>query len=185
MRNVEVKVRAGLAALPERLSRHGAHFAASLEQRDVYFNVPQGRLKLRFITILAAPDSDISLGSGARRAELIAYQRPDRARLRTSVYERLAVADGGVLLAALDLVLVRRGEIRKRRQVYLDANVRLHLDEVDGLGEFVEVEAVVDAAHDEAACEAQAAAWIARLGLREAQRESKSYIDLSAGCRPS
>jgi len=68
--------------------------------------------------------------------------------------------------------------VRKRREVLLLDNVRIHLDEVDGLSRFLELEAVVDAAHDEAACRRRLAEITAALGLREADFIRASYAEL-------
>ena len=70
--------------------------------------------------------------------------------------------------------------VRKRREVLLLENVRIHLDEVDRLGTFLELEAVVDAAHDDAACRRQVAALLDALGLSGPNRSAPRTASSSA-----
>jgi adenylate cyclase class IV len=132
MRNLEIKagadefgvVRVRLRALP------GAARHAVLRQTDWYFRVPRGRLKLRQF--------------GSRRdAELIAYLRPDRTAARTSEFQRLPTTDAAGTHRLLQRMLGASGCVRKRREVWLYRNARIHLDTVEGLGRFIEVEVVV------------------------------------------
>jgi len=132
MRNLEIKARVeALAPLRSRLrALSGANLHAKLQQTDVYFHVPKGRLKLRVV-------------GAQRHGELIAYLRPDRAAARTSEFQRMAVPDAAGARGMLDRMLGARGCVRKRREVWLYRNARIHLDTVDGLGCFAEIEVVV------------------------------------------
>jgi predicted adenylyl cyclase CyaB len=164
MRNIEIKVRLhDRAAVEARLHGTDARFVAILRQRDVFFCVPHGRLKLRF-------------ADGA--AELIQYERADHAALRASDHHRLEVADGDALLSVLQRALGTAGEVRKMRQLYRLDNVRIHLDAVEDLGDFLELEAIVDATHDEATCRRAAEHLLRRLEIAPAAFESRAYIDL-------
>jgi homotetrameric cytidine deaminase len=131
-RNVELKAR---DADPEATLRRALELGASdegvLRQRDTYFGRARGRLKLRE-----------QEGGRDRIAQLIAYQRPDDAQARTSAYRIAEVADPDALREALDAALGTRVVVDKRRHLLLYENVRIHLDEVDGLGSFVELEGV-------------------------------------------
>ena len=128
MRNIELKARlhdwARAVAVCERLH---AWAYGIIHQVDTYFVVPKGRLKLRE----SEPGDDY----------LVYYERPDEADAKACDY-LLQVVDRGVkpLLAA---ALGVRTVIEKRRTLYLWENVRLHLDCVEGLGEFIEFEAVL------------------------------------------
>ena len=132
MRNLEVKatvssladVRRRLRALP------GATRQASLRQTDWYFRVPAGRLKVRQV-------------DSRRDGELIAYLRPDRRTARTSEFQRLPTADAAGTTRLLGRMLGSRGCVRKRREVWLYRNARIHLDTVEALGRFIEIEVVV------------------------------------------
>ncbi len=140
-RNLEVKARcAQLAATRAAVHRLGARPVGVEQQTDTYFAVPNGRLKLREIQ--------------GQPAVLIAYDRPDRREARLSTYHLVPVSDAAALKAALALTLSIRGEVHKRREIYLWHHVRIHLDEVEHLGAFVELEAVLSS--DEEAIEAPA-----------------------------
>ena len=163
-RNIEVKVRlAEPRDLPQRLLHLGARFAATLRQRDVFFAVPEGRLKLRF-------NND--------DAELIHYHRANAANLRGSDYERLPIGDGVAIQRVLGQALSIVGEVHKVRQLYRLENIRIHIDEVEGLGAFMEIEAVVDASHDEEQCHDAALGLLRDLGIGSETYESKAYVDL-------
>lgn len=120
-----------LAEVERRAQRLGARFVGELVQRDTYFRVPQGRLKLRE---QLAPEPT---------TELIAYFRDDSPQIRLSRYERTPVPDPQETLSTLS---VRYGEpcavVRKRRRLYLLESARIHLDTVAELRRFVEIEVV-------------------------------------------
>ena len=164
-RNLEIKVRvADLAPARATAARLGARPAGVEVQVDRYYELEGGpRLKLRTVP--------------GRPAELIRYRRLECDAVRTSDYEVTPVRD-----AAARRCLVPKTRpvvtVRKRREVLLLDNVRIHLDEVDGLGRFLELEAVVDAAHDQAACRRRVAEITAALGLREADFIRASYAEL-------
>jgi predicted adenylyl cyclase CyaB len=128
-RNVELKARdrdpAQSLALCEAL---GADDQGELIQRDTYFNVPTGRLKLR------------EEKGGA--SHLISYLRADELGERLSRYRITQIDDAGGLEAALSESLGRRVVVSKRRRLFIWRDVRIHLDRVDGLGSFLEIEAV-------------------------------------------
>ena len=132
MRNLEIKaVAADLAGARARLrALNGANLHAKLRQTDWYFRVPKGRLKLRVL-------------GGKRDGELIAYARPSRNAARTSEFQRMPVADAAGTKRLLDRMLGPRACVRKRREVWLYKNARIHLDTVEGLGRFIEIEVVV------------------------------------------
>src|SRR3954468_3421996 len=125
-RNVELKAR---DPHPERsLDRAralGAEDRGELRQRDTYFAVAHGRLKLR----------EQEPGG----AELIAYERADYAEARESRYRIAPVADGAAVRDALAAALGITVVVDKRRRLLLWEGVRIHLDRVEGLGAFVEL----------------------------------------------
>jgi homotetrameric cytidine deaminase len=127
-RNVEIKARdADPAATLQRALALGASDEGVLRQRDTYFGRARGRLKLR--------EED----GGAR---LIAYVRPDAGEARTSAYRLADVGDPTAVREALDAALGTLVVVDKRRHLLLYENVRIHLDDVAGLGSFVELEGV-------------------------------------------
>lgn len=100
------------------------------EQIDTYFRVPTGRLKLR----------ESSLSGG----QLVPYLRPDEAGARASAYQVIPIADPEGTKALFGELLGVHRVVRKRREIWLHENVRIHLDAVEGLGDFMELEAVYD-----------------------------------------
>lgn len=93
-----------------------------------YFTVPRGGLKLR--------------EEQPGRPHLIQFQRADEPQQRESSYRIIEVDDGAVLSAALADVIGIRAVVTKHRRLFLWRDVRIHLDRVDQLGEFIELEAV-------------------------------------------
>jgi adenylate cyclase class 2 len=133
-RNVELKARdpdpeQSLAVSLEL----GAEDLGWLQQLDTYFHVPRGRLKLR--------EQDAG-------AELIYYERSDEAVERESQYRIVPIDDAQGLKDALDAALGTLVAVEKSRRLLLWRNVRIHLDDVPGLGSYIELEAVADADSD-------------------------------------
>jgi adenylate cyclase class IV len=164
-RNIELKARCGnLAAAREAARALGAEFAGILEQRDTYFVAVNGRLKLRETT--------------GWPAELIAYSRTDAAAVRGSDYRLIPVPDPAALRAGLAAALGVRSEVVKRRELWLWRGVRIHLDEVQELGTFVELEAVMAASEPDEDGHRKVAALREALGIAEADLIACSYADL-------
>lgn len=125
--NVEIKARTERSAeIHTYLMEQGADFKGTDLQTDTYFNVPNGRLKLR---------------EGSIENNLIYYSRPNIAGPKTSAFDLVAVNDPTslqkVLLNALGVKVV----VSKTRSIYYIENVKFHLDHIEGLGNFVEIEA--------------------------------------------
>jgi adenylate cyclase, class 2 len=164
-RNIELKSRcADLARAREAALRLGACDAGLLEQTDTYFHCTNGRLKLRETV--------------GRRAELIAYARPDHAEARDSEYHLAPAEEPGPLKRSLASALGVRVVVIKRRQLLLWHNVRIHLDDVEGLGSFVEFEAVMGPGEDDATSHARVQALAEALMLNASDRVLSSYGDL-------
>jgi predicted adenylyl cyclase CyaB len=148
----------------------GAEDRGTLTQRDTYFGVPQGRLKLR-----EEPDG----------ATLIAYERPDLAGNKESRYRLVEVPEPDGMRAALESALGIAVVVAKSRHLFLHENVRIHLDRVVGLGDFIEFEAVVAAGDDPTRFTAVLDDLRAGFGIRDVDPVRASYSDLSlAGPRP-
>src|SRR5437867_2425612 len=132
MQNLELKARCpDLEMVRARAERLGAVYVGTLAQRDTFFaSARLGRLKLREVT------------DGP--AELIAYRRADLASARSSDYDIYPIADPDRLRDVLMAALGEAGVVEKRRRLYLPERTRIHLDEVRGLGDFVELETVLD-----------------------------------------
>jgi len=164
-RNVEIKARVrDVSAVQARAEALSDAPAVALEQEDTFFNVPDGRLKLRVF-----PDG---------KGELIAYRRPDAVGPKTSEYFVYRTAHPETLKTLLMCALGIRGVVRKRRLLYLVGQTRIHLDEVEGLGAFLELEVVLADDQPEAEGEAVARRLLADLGIRDEDLMSGAYIDL-------
>jgi len=164
-RNIEIKAR---ITDERRLEAHLAglkvDFKEQLRQADTFFHVASGRLKLR------------DFGDGS--AELIHYHRADRAGAKLSDYERVAVSDPSRMRALLERVLGIRGTVRKQRTVLLVGRTRIHVDTVEGLGRFLELEVVLADTDTIADGEQAAAELLKVLEIPAADLVSGAYIDL-------
>jgi predicted adenylyl cyclase CyaB len=166
MKNLELKATVtDPARLRRVLNAMGAHRQAPLVQTDTYFLVPSGRLKLRQL-------------KGVPAAELIVYVRPDASAARTSEYQKLAVSDPRGLLRLLRAMFEEDVRVRKVRDLWMVGETRVHLDRVEGLGTFVEIEVP---------CEGTAARarqtmtrLVTALEIGQADLLDRSYADLLA-----
>ncbi|MEJ2144810.1 MAG: class IV adenylate cyclase, partial [Acidobacteriota bacterium] len=73
------------------------------------------------------------------------------------------------------------GRVRKRRRLYLAGNTRIHLDEVEGLGSFLELEVVLSGSQTVAEGEAVAQSLMRELGIPESDLIQGAYVDLIEG----
>jgi predicted adenylyl cyclase CyaB len=167
-RNIEIKARvAGLDLVRARAASLTSVPSEILTQTDTFFVVAQGRLKVR----------EFSDGSG----ELIAYSRPDQPGPKESVYTRFACHNARDLSTTLGLALTVRGTVVKQREVFLVGRTRVHLDEVEGLGCFVELEVVLREGEEIADGRREAGNLVRALEIPETDLVASAYIDLLAG----
>jgi cytidine deaminase len=163
--NVEFKARdLDPEASAARCLALGAVAGGVLDQRDTYFVAGRGRLKLRV--------------AGDGGGELIAYRRPDALETAESRYVLAPVSEPDVLAEALDAALGTVVVVSKRRRLFLWEGVRIHLDEVEGLGSFVEFEAVLPDAGDLAGARAKIARLRSELGISGDRLVVGGYADL-------
>lgn len=163
-RNVELKARdPDPAATLAAALRAGAEDHGILHQRDTYFAAREGRLKLR-----VQPDG----------AQLIAYARADEAAARTSSYHLVDVPDPDALRAALDASLGAVADVVKARRLLLWRAVRVHLDEVEGLGSWLELEAVAPDDSDLSGEHRDLAELRTALGLTDDRVVSEGYAQM-------
>jgi len=165
MRNIELKARlTDLEVARQTAAALATERLGVQHQLDTYFFCRDGRLKLREID--------------DHRAELIAYTRPDQQSPKGSDYLRVPVSDAPLLKAVLTAALGLRCIVEKRREIFLVHQVRIHLDEVPGLGCFLEFEAVLGPEVDEAQGHAQLAELMAHFGLSTADLLPGSYGEM-------
>lgn len=167
--NVEFKARcADLGRVRDVLRAESATGPDVDRQTDTYFRVPHGRLKLREGSVeRALIHYDRADTAGPKRSDVTLYPTgPDASALKAT------------LTAALGVLVV----VEKTREIYFVGNVKVHLDRVEGLGSFVEVEAIADDTHGtEAVLRAQCERLLAAFGIPAADLVAVSYSDLLAG----
>ena len=148
----------------------GAVEGGDLRQRDTYFDVPAGRLKLRE----SLKDDD---------AELIFYERPAAEGVRPSRYWRIAVPSPEPLRELLCAALGVLGVVEKTRQLFWFRHVRIHVDSVDGLGSFIELEAVQPDGAEIPACDEALAEVMTALRCDDRPLIGDGYLDLLQAAR--
>ncbi|GLV45380.1 uncharacterized protein CBL_05481 [Carabus blaptoides fortunei] len=129
MRNIEIKAKVrNLADLLQKVKSLSDTSCEEISQHDTFYNVSQGRLKLRKF-------KDTS-------SELIFYERDDKEGPKLSSYEKVSLSPNAT--DQLDAVLTRAlgctGVVKKRRQLFMVDQTRIHIDSVQDLGDFIELE---------------------------------------------
>lgn len=164
-RNIEIKARVGdRAALERRVREMASDGPHELFQDDTFFICPCGRLKLR----------DFGDGSG----ELIYYERADRTGPGESFYRISPTRSPDSLRTTLSMALGERGRVRKRRILYQIGRTRVHLDEVEGLGHFMELEVVLAESESDGDGHQEAQHLMNALGIGNEALVEVAYIDL-------
>ena len=164
MRNVEAKFRlTSRQRVLELAIAQGFTPRAELSQRDTFFVTAAGKLKLR---------------EEAGGAHLIFYRRSDLAALQMSNYEIVPVAEPDRMRSIMEAAFGVLAEVRKRRVLLMRGNVRLHLDRVEELGDFGEIEAVLTEGENEAADRDRVARLLKGLGIDDADLIDVSYFEL-------
>ena len=163
--NVEIKaVVSDLPSLRGRVEGMSDTRGKEIYQEDTFFSVPRGRLKLRVLS----PD----------RGELIYYERIDSEGPKPSHYLISRTSEPDALRALLTKGLEAIGTVRKRRTLYMIGDTRVHLDEVEGLGAYVELEVVLSDDGSPEEGERIARGLMRALGIDPSSLVSGAYIDL-------
>jgi predicted adenylyl cyclase CyaB len=164
-RNVEVKAQvADVSSLRMRIESLGATVAEELHQTDTFFTIPFGRLKLR----------EFGINSG----ELIYYLRPDTPGPKVSRYTRAPVTSVAAMRDVLSESLGVSAIVRKRRMVFVLNDTRIHLDQVEDLGAFMELEVVLRDTQAVADATRVAFCLLDALAIRRSDLVSEAYVDL-------
>jgi predicted adenylyl cyclase CyaB len=170
MTNLEAKFRLiDLAKAEARATALGYSRRAILNQRDTFFRVANGKLKLREEN-----------GS----AVLIYYHRSESGALMLSDYEIVQVTDPARSLRILDNAIGTIAVVEKVRTLMMRDNVRLHLDVVSNLGEFGEIEAVTADGDDPERSRAAVDEILAALAVGQADLIDVSYFEMLADRAP-
>ena len=163
--NVEIKA---ICNDPSRvrdyLITHNARFKGIDEQTDTYFNVNEGRLKLR---------------EGNIENNLIFYNRNNQAGPKSSHFHLVKIEDSRGLKEVLERSCGVKMIVRKRREIYYIDNVKFHIDEVYGLGSFIEIEAGnILADKTEGQLSEQCNFYLKEFAIKEEELIAESYSDM-------
>ncbi|MFK8050691.1 MAG: class IV adenylate cyclase [Halioglobus sp.] len=169
-RNIEIKVKIdaieNCKARAEKLADRGP---VEIVQEDLFFACNEGRLKLRIIDGTAA--------------QLIAYRRSDTSGPKLSEYKIYETDQPTVLRDALEMSNGILGSVSKVRILYIVGRTRIHIDSVQGLGEFLELEVVLSDTDTEEEGMAEARILIEKLGVDQDKLVQGAYFDLLKDCK--
>lgn len=166
--NVEIKARCNNTdRIRDILKNHGADFKGTDHQIDTYFDVPDGRLKLR---------------QGTIEQNLIFYRRPDSKTPEASDINLVPAEHPEDLHALLDNALGTKVVVDKKREIYFIDNVKFHIDNVEKLGHFVEIEAIdEDGSIGEATLHRQCQKYLELFEIEDEDLLAESYSDMLMG----
>ncbi len=164
-RNIEIKAQIdnieSLLSLAAEIADEGP---IEILQDDTFFSCPNGRLKLRAFS--------------EHKGELIFYQRPDSSGPKESFYLISPTASPDTLRKALSLAYGECGRVRKHRTLFLVGRTRVHLDRVEGLGHFLELEVVLAQDEPSEAGISIAHKLLEKLTVSDQQLVEGAYVDL-------
>lgn len=164
-RNIEIKARVtNPAALREKAAALADEGPIEIAQDDTFFHCSAGRLKLRAFS--------------ATRGELIFYRRTDEHGPKESYYVRTPTAEPETLRQTLALAYGEVGRVRKQRVLFLVGRTRIHLDNVENLGDFMELEVVLRDDESADAGVREAEELMRRLDIKSSQLVDRAYVDL-------
>ncbi|KAL9984278.1 hypothetical protein ACROYT_G006553 [Oculina patagonica] len=163
--NVEIKARVkDFEAFKKKAREVSASEGEVIEQKDIFFSVPQGRLKLRYLQ--------------NQPSQLISYERDDKEGPKMSEYHVATTDKPDELAKVLSHALGQKGVVKKTRLLHLVGQTRVHCDEVEGLGCFMELEVVMKENQSATEGEQIARDLMTKLGVEEADLIKGAYIDL-------
>ena len=163
--NIEIKARSTRTdGIRKFLLEKGAYFKGTDHQTDTYFNVSSGRLKLR---------------EGNIENNLIYYHRPNQSGPKQSDFTLVKIEDKEGLKTILENAVGIKVIVKKKREIYFIENVKFHLDELENLGSFVEIEAgnkdhdiPIEKLHE------QCRYYLSAFGIEEEDLVDRSYSDM-------
>lgn len=164
-RNVEIKARIeSIESLKPMAAALADQGPVEIIQDDTFFVCQKGRLKLRVLS--------------PNEGQLIFYRRTDQRGPKESFYVFSLTSSPETLRETLSLAYGQAGRFRKHRTLYLAGRTRIHLDRVEGLGDFLELEVVLSEGEAAEAGAAVARDLMQKLGIRPDQLIEGAYIDL-------
>ncbi|WFF98229.1 class IV adenylate cyclase [Aeromonas caviae] len=164
-RNIEIKARiAGVDDLIPRAAAIADKGPVDIAQDDTFFHCESGRFKLRTLSPSAG--------------QLIFYRRPDQQGPKESYYHITPTNEPDKLRETLTLACGQIGRVRKQRTLFLVGRTRIHLDRVEGLGHFLELEVVLEDDEPREVGMQEAHDIMARLGIEHSRLIEGAYLDL-------
>jgi predicted adenylyl cyclase CyaB len=166
-RNIEIKARIeSVEAMRTKAAALANQGPIDLLQDDTFFMCERGRLKLR--------------ACSANEGQLIFYQRSNQTGPKESFFLIAPTSSPDTLREALSLAYGQAGRVRKHRTLYLVGRTRVHLDRVEELGHFLELEVVLSEGEQSASGVEEAHKLMAALGIAPTQLIEGAYVDLLA-----
>lgn len=166
-RNIEIKAHiASVEALAPKAAAIADKGPIEIIQDDTFFRCEAGRLKLRAFS--------------EEEGEIIFYRRADQQGPKESFYLRSPTSAPGTLRDSLSLAYGQAGRVQKHRTLFLVGRTRIHLDKVEGLGHFLELEVVLEEGEPTLAGIREAHELMAKLGVEPSQLIEGAYVDLLA-----
>lgn len=148
----------------------GAESLGRFRQTDTYFSLGEKRLKLRRV-------------QGQKEGQLVYYERPDEGGVRESRVILAPLPDAAAVLDILKRILPVQAEVRKAREIYRFRGVQVHLDDVEGLGKFIEFEKAVEDTSERGAERKLLESLREYFQIPEEDVMASSYSDLLEGTR--
>jgi len=164
-RNIEIKARIeSVEAMRMKAAALAEHGPIEFVQDDTFFTCERGRLKLRALS--------------AQEGQLIFYQRANHTGPKESFFVIAPTSSPDTLREALSLAYGQAGRVRKHRTLYHVGRTREHLDQVEELGHFLELEVLLAEGEQAASGVEEAHKLMAALGIAPTQLIEGAYVDL-------
>jgi predicted adenylyl cyclase CyaB len=164
-RNIEIKARvADIGVITAKVAEMAEKGPIEVYQDDTFFACPNGRMKLR-----AFSETD---------AELIFYKRPNQAGPKESTYSKTPVTEPAKMREVLTQGYGQTGRVIKHRTLFLIGRTRVHLDRVEGLGEFLELEVMLAENESAESGVLEANELLRKLGISASQLIEGAYVDM-------
>lgn len=163
-RNIEIKARCpNPGAIEQIIQKMNLPFGGVLRQTDTFYQTPRGRLKLR--------ETD-------NESMLIPYLRKNQKGPGSSDYVLLPVEEPMVTHRILEAMFGVRSVVEKKRRIWFYENVRIHLDDVEDLGNFIELEGVVNEKNPGGPTLEKVELLMELFGIVEEDLIMNAYVDL-------
>lgn len=164
-RNIEIKARiANMEDMTDRVAGLADNGPTEIFQDDTFFSCHNGRLKLRVLS--------------PKEGQLIFYKRQDKAGPKESFYVLYTTTSPDSLREVLTLAHGQTGRVKKHRTLFMKGRTRIHLDRVEGLGDFLELEVILAEGEQPEAGTTVADELLKRLGISTEQFVEGAYVDL-------